>query len=206
MNPIRSARSNLKFESELLMNAYLSSLPILLVGLLIPLSTAAANPSRLAEGDRVRDFELPIVGGDGFLRLSDEVKQGPVVVIVLRGYPGYQCGICNRQVSALVSRARVLDNAVQRVVLVYPGEDSSLERRAEQFMGSRRLPDPMVMVRDDGMTAVTEWGLRWNKHHETAYPATYVIDSNGRVQWAKVSESHAGRSSVEEILKAVRGR
>ncbi len=187
------------------MNALSRCLAASLVGLVIPLSVAA-NPPRLAVGEKVRDFELPIVGGDGYLSLSDEVKEGRVVVVVLRGYPGYQCGICNRQVGSMVNRARALARAAHRVILIYPGEGDSLQRRAEEFMGARRLPDPLVMVRDEGMQVITEWGLRWNKHHETAYPATYVIDPDGRVQWVKVSESHAGRSNVEEILKAVRER
>ena len=188
------------------MTVLVRQLFLALVWLLVPISFAVAEPPRLAVGDRVHDFELPIVGGNGFLRLRDEVKQGSVAVVVLRGYPGYQCGICNRQVSSMVSRARALGAALHRVVLIYPGETTALEQRAKEFMGARRLPEPLVMVRDDGMKTISEWGLRWDKHHETAYPATYVIDPNGRVRWAKVSESHAGRSSVEEILKGARDR
>ncbi len=164
----------------------------------------SADPPGIAVGEKAPDFELPVVGGDGFLRLSDEIRKGPVVVVVLRGYPGYQCGICNRQVSAMVSRARALGDAAERVILVYPGDVDRLDRRADEFLGSRRIPEPLVMVRDEGMAMVTEWGLRWNRPNETAYPATFVIDRNGRVRWTKVSQSHAGRSRVEEILKAIR--
>ncbi len=51
---------------------------------------------------------------------------------------------------------------------------------------------------------VQEWGLRWNASNETAYPATYVVNRHGRIAWKKVSSSHAGRSTVEEILKELR--
>lgn len=159
---------------------------------------------RPAIGERAVDFELPIVGQKSFLTLSDEYKEGPVVVIVLRGYPGYQCPLCNRQVSSLANRARVLGEEAHKVILVYPGETSGLDRRAEQFMGSRRLPEPLVIVRDDGMKMVKEWGLRWDAINETAYPATFVVDQNGRIAWKKVSDSHAGRSTTEEILKELR--
>ena len=155
-------------------------------------------------GERAINFELPVVGEKRFLTLTDEYKEGPVVVIVLRGYPGYQCPLCNRQVSSLVNRARVLGNEAHRVILVYPGESSGLDRRAEQFMGSRNLPDPLVVVRDDGMSMVEDWGLRWDAINETAYPATFVVDQNGRIAWKKVSDSHAGRSTTEEILKELR--
>lgn len=155
-------------------------------------------------GDKVEDFELPIVGEEGQVKLSEQYKEGPTVVVVLRGFPGYQCPICSRQVSAMVSRAGTLQKHAQRVVLIYPGAAEDLERRAEEFMSARRLPDPLVMVRDEGMEMVEDWNLRWDEPRETAYPSTFVIDKSGKVRWAKVSQSHGERSTVEEILKALR--
>jgi peroxiredoxin len=170
--------------------------------------TATADAATAAEqqdvGDRVIDFELPVVGGEEYLSLRDEYEQGAVVVIVLRGYPGDQCPVCRGQVRSLANRAKGLAQQAHRVILVYPGEGTLLKRHAEQFMGSRSLPQPLVLVRDDEMKMVASWGLRWRAHRETAYPATYIIDRNGRIRWKKVSESHAGRSTVEEILKELR--
>ncbi|MCG8648657.1 MAG: peroxiredoxin family protein [Pirellulales bacterium] len=157
-----------------------------------------------AVGERIPDFDLPVVGQDNFIELRDQYKQGNVVVVVLRGYPGYQCPLCNRQVSSLVNRAKALAGQAHRIILVYPGDDASLQRRAEQFMGSRKLPPPLVLVRDDGMKMISRWGLRWHNPRETAYPATFVIDRNGRVRWSKISDNHAGRSSVEEVLRELR--
>ncbi|GAA5508351.1 redoxin family protein [Novipirellula caenicola] len=158
----------------------------------------------LAEGAKAINFELPVVGSKDFIELQQEYKKGPVVVIVLRGYPGYQCPLCSKQVNSLANRAKALAQEASRVILVYPGEATLLQRHAEEFMGSRTLPAPLVMVRDDAMEMVTQWGLRWDSPRETAYPATYVIDANGRVAWAKVSNSHAGRTTVEEIMKELR--
>ncbi len=174
-----------------------------------PISLASAaerdeQVKRLQVGDKAIDFDLPVVGGKDFIELKKQYEQGPVVVIVLRGYPGYQCPICSRQVSGLVNRAKALASATDRVILVYPGEPTLLERHAEEFMGSRSLPEPLVIVRDEGLKMVNQWGLRWDAPHETAYPATYIIDRNGRVSWSKVSDNHAGRSTVEEIMKELR--
>jgi peroxiredoxin len=169
-----------------------------------PSVALADQTSPLDVGDRAIDFELPIVGGEGLISLSDEYKKGGVVVIVLRGYPGYHCPICTQQLGSLANRAQTLAQETHRVILVYPGEKTSLEKHAKQFMGSRRLRDPLVIVRDDGMEMVAQWGLRWNKRKETAYPAAYIIDRNGRVRWKKVSKTHAGRSSVQEILRELR--
>lgn len=161
-------------------------------------------PKQLEVGDRAIDFDLPVVGGEEYLTLRDQFKEGPVVVVVLRGYPGYQCPLCSQQFSAIRNRAGALAKVAHRVILVYPGEGTLLQRHAEQFRGSRSLPDPLVIVRDQEMKMVTEWGLRWDRPRETAYPAAYIIDRNGRVRWLKVSDNHAGRASVDEIVRELR--
>ena len=164
-----------------------------------------ANASVQPEvGQRAIDFELTIVKGEGYLSLSDTYKEGPTVLIFLRGLPVYKCTIDASQVNALVNRAKVLAQSAHRVVLVYPGRAEGLERHAEQFLASRKLPEPLVIVRDDDMNIVNQWGLRWDSPRETAYPATFVLDQYGRIAWKKVSRSHAERSSIEEILKELR--
>ncbi len=163
------------------------------------------TPSAQPEvGQRAIDFELPIVNGEGYVSLSDTYKAGPTVLIFLRGYPVYQCPIDSTQVNSLVNRAKVLSQSAHRVVLVYPGAAKGLERHAEQFLASRKMPEPLVIVRDDDMNVVNQWGVRWDDHGETAYPATFVLDQYGRIAWKKVSRSHAERSSIEEILKELR--
>jgi len=43
------------------------------------------------------DFKLSTPEGKT-VQLSEVEAKGPVVLVVLRGYPGYQCPYCNRQV------------------------------------------------------------------------------------------------------------
>lgn len=175
---------------------------------LIPVSCADGKDAKdseetkkpLAVGEKAIDFDLPQVGEDNYIELKKLYDDGPVVVIVLRGYPGYQCMLCSQQVGAMINRAKTLKAAAHKVVLIYPGEPTELERHAEQFMSSRSLPEPMILVRDPGLKMVTEWGLRWNAPRETAYPATYIIKSNGRIAWRKISDNHAGRSTAQEIV------
>ncbi|MGV3485250.1 MAG: redoxin domain-containing protein [Planctomycetaceae bacterium] len=171
---------------------------MLAVGLGWPLAVAAKGP---AVGEAAPDFKLPVVGEDEFLSLSDAIESGPVAVVVLRGYPGYQCPLCNDQVAALANRAAALGNLTKRVILVYPGEASVLEEHAEEFIGSRTLPEPLVLVRDPDMKMVTAYGLRWDAPNETAYPAAFVINRHGQVKWSKISDSHGGRASAQEIVE-----
>ena len=173
-----------------------------------PNALAQERAKPLAVGEKAPDFELPVQGEDRYLSLSELTKDGPVVVVVLRGYPGYQCPFCTRQLGALINRSKALATALgerpDRLVLVYPGEEKQLEIRATQFVGSKRLKSPLVMVRDPGMQMVSEWGLRWDRRRETAYPSAYLIGAGQRVKWAKVSGSHSGRATTEEILKAIK--
>lgn len=155
-------------------------------------------------GQRAPDFELPLVGQKKFLNLRDEYRDGPVVVIVLRGYPGFQCPLCKSQFNAIVNRAKALSSETECVVLVYPGQAEQLDKHSKRFLGSRKLPHPIRLVRDDDMQMVKEWGIHWQARNQTAYPATFVVDQNGRVAWKKVSSTSAGRSTVEEILRELR--
>lgn len=189
----------------------LKSIPgaVLVTAVLLPAlpatrAMAAGEGTPPEVGAKVPDFDLPVVGGEEFISLSDEYDEGNVVLIVLRGYPGAQCPICSRQVSSLANRAKALAQKAHRVILVYPGEGTDLQRHAKRFMGSRKLPEPLVIVRDQDMRMVKEWGVRWDRSRETAYPSTFVIDRNGRVRWSKISDNHAGRSTVEEIMKELR--
>ncbi len=163
---------------------------------------AASSP---AVGATAIDFELPVVGKtDETIRLSDQYVKGPVVVVVLRGYPGYQCPLCSKQVGAMINRAKTIAANASRVIFIYPGQASSLDEHAEEFMGQRTLPSPLVLVRDPDMKMVDAWGLRWNAPRETAYPATYVIDGDGKIVWKMVSDSHAGRSTAEDVVQALK--
>ena len=156
------------------------------------------------KGDAAPEFRLPIIGKSGFLSLKEANESGPVVVVVLRGYPGYQCPLCSDQVSTFANRAEALASLTDHVILVYPGAASLLEKHAEEFMGDRSLPEPLTMVRDPDMKMINEYALRWNSPRETAYPATFVVDGNGEVRWSKVSDSHGGRASAQEVIDALR--
>ncbi|TWU58012.1 redoxin domain-containing protein [Rubripirellula reticaptiva] len=175
--------------------------------LVAPTCTSAAKetaPASPAVGDSAPDFKLPVVGSDEMFSLSKQCDSGPVVVVVLRGFPGYQCPLCSKQVGALANRAKAIGERASRIVLVYPGPSESLEDHAAEFMGPRTLPSPIVMVRDPDMKMVDKWGLRWNAPRETAYPATFVINGQGNVAWKLVSDNHAGRSTADDVVKALK--
>lgn len=163
------------------------------------------KPARPAVGDEAVDFELKTLDAES-VKLSKLVADGPVVLIVLRGYPGYQCPVCTAQVGQFLSNAKKFDAAKARVVMVYPGSADGLKKQAEDFVRGKTLPDNFYLVLDPDYEFTKAYHLRWEAKNETAYPATFVIDRERKIQFAKISMSHGGRASADEVLKALSAR
>ena len=156
-------------------------------------------------GDTVEDFELRTLK-DEPVQLSKLVPDGPVVVIALRGFPGYQCPLCNRQVGQFLSKAGEFEAAKARIVLIYPGPADALGEHAQEFLKDMSLPDNVFFVTDPDYTFTNAWSLRWDARNETAYPSTFVVDDKLVVRFAKISKSHGDRSKPEDVLKALTDR
>lgn len=161
---------------------------------------AAAAPPKV--GDTAVDFTLEDLGGQS-VKLSTLHKQGAVILVVLRGYPGYQCPLCSKQVGDLIARGAKLREAGATVLFIYPGPAKELEKHAKDFLASRELPRGFTLLLDPDYKFTNAWQLRWDAPNETAYPATFVLAKGGAIRFAKVSQSHGGRTAPEEILKAL---
>src|SRR5689334_11414185 len=85
-----------------------------------PQATAPGKPIP-AVGKRAPDFTLESTNGTR-LTLSTELKNGPVVLVLLRGFPGYQCPFCVRQFGEFLAHGKELEAAGARVIWVYPGD------------------------------------------------------------------------------------
>lgn len=164
-----------------------------------PSSSAAETPE---VGQVAPDFTLDSIAGKP-VQLSKVAANGPVVLVVLRGYPGYQCPICSRQVAELVAKAKPLTNLKARVILVYPGPAESLKAHADEFLSGKTLPDHFDLLLDPDYTFTTAYGLRWDAPKETAYPSTFVLDPDRKIRFAKVSRTHGGRVKVADVLDSL---
>ncbi len=139
----------------------------------------------------------------GKLSLTDLTAKGPVVLVVLRGFPGYQCPVCTSQMGSLLSCSEQFAAANTRVILVYPGPAEGLQAHAQEFVSGKQIPKNFRIVLDPDYAFTNQYGLRWNASGETAYPSTFVLEKGGKVVFAKVSKSHGDRSTAPEILKAL---
>jgi len=149
-------------------------MPLFVLAAALPL--AAAAPPLV--GQKAPDFALSTPEGKS-VRLSEAVSKSPVVLVVLRGYPGYQCPYCNRQVQDFIQKAQGFADA------------------------DKKLPANFDLVLDPGYEFTNLYGLRWDAAQETAYPSTFLIDRQGVVFFSKIVKEHGGRTTATEILDAM---
>ncbi len=160
----------------------------------------AARPPQ--PGDPAPNFTLNTLDGKA-IELKQLVTDKPVVLIVLRGWPGYQCSICTRQVGDFVAHAAEFEAQQAHVLMVYPGPAENLKAHAQEFLQNKNWPREFLFAIDPDYTFTSAYGLRWDARNETAYPSTFVIDKQGKVRFANVSKGHGDRVSATAALEAV---
>ena len=170
---------------------------VVALGIVFSAQAFAATP---AVGTKAPDFTLSTPVGKP-VSLGNETGRGEVVLVVLRGFPGYQCPYCEKQVHDFVGHASAFAAKKARVLLVYPGPPADLDSHAKDFLTKQsELPANITLVVDPDYKMTNLYELRWQGEHETAYPATFVLDKNGTVQFEKISRSHGDRTTAEEVL------
>jgi peroxiredoxin Q/BCP len=177
----------------------LAALILLVAG---PLAGAAAEPP--AMGEKAPAFTLATMQGRK-MSLSDVTGKGDVVLVVLRGYPGYQCPFCTRQVQEFVAASDRFQKMGAEVVFIYPGPPDDLASKAAESAAGKELPEHFIMLLDPGYDFTNLYGLRWDAPKETAYPSTFLLNKKGEVYFQKISKGHGGRTSANEILEALAG-
>ena len=155
-------------------------------------------------GAKAPDFTLLTPTGKA-VRMSAEQRGHDLVLVVLRGFPGYQCPYCVKQVHDFIDHASDFAAKDTRVLLVYPGPPADLDQHAKDFLEKQaELPANVVLVTDPDYTVTNLYGLRWDAPHETAYPSTFVLDKKGMIVFEKISHSHGDRTTAADILDQLR--
>ncbi|MGD0445847.1 MAG: peroxiredoxin family protein [Edaphobacter sp.] len=153
-----------------------------------------------AVGAKMPDFTLSTPTGKA-VQMSKELQGHNLVLVVLRGFPGYQCPYCVKQVHDFVDHASDFATKNARVLLVYPGPPADLDQHAKEFLAQQAdLPANIVLVTDPDYAVTNLYGLRWDAPHETAYPSTFILDKTGIVLFEKISHSHGDRLSAQDAL------
>ena len=156
-------------------------------------------------GEKAPDFTLKTLD-DQTVRLGELTAKGNVVLVVLRGWPGYQCPICDRQVQDFIRIKPDFADAKTQIVFVYPGPAADLKAHAEEFKKwkGKEWPAEFLYVLDPDYTMVSAYALRWDAPRETTYASTFVLDSKGTVRFAKTSRTHGDRTKAADVLAEVK--
>ena len=90
-------------------------------------------------GEKAKDFTLAHLDGSK-VSLSQLEKNGPVVLLMLRGWVGYQCPFCTKQVGDFITHAKEFEAAGANVLLVYPGAADMVPVKASDFVAGKTMP------------------------------------------------------------------
>jgi thioredoxin-dependent peroxiredoxin len=169
----------------------------------LPFAASAGEPPKM--GDKTPDFTLKTLDGQT-VRLNELTAKGNVVLVILRGWPGYQCPICDQQVHDFIASASDFGAAKAQLIFVYPGPADGLKAHAQEFQDwkGKQWPKEFLYVLDPDYTLVNAYNLRWDAPRETAYPSTFVLDDKGIVRFAKISHGHGDRTTAKEVLAEVK--
>jgi peroxiredoxin len=175
----------------------LLSLPALVLALTI--SALAATPG---VADHAPDFTLATPGGTT-LQLSSLTAQGRVVLILLRGYPGYQCPYSLQQFNDFQQSAAQFAALGTQVLFIYPGPSPNLASEATNFAPASSLANNIHLVIDPDFSVTNLYSLRWDAPNETAYPSTFIIEKDGSIYSAQIGKSHGDHPTAADILAAL---
>lgn len=137
------------------------------------------------------------------VQVSDYMGRKRVILVFTEGFAGMLCPFCKTQTARLVAnydKFRALDT---EILVVYPGERDHIE----EFVEAARTTDkgqvdrvPFPIVLDPKMEAVDFFNIR----SKLAHPSTYLIDKNGKVQFAYVgNDMTADRPSIKAMLRTI---
>jgi peroxiredoxin len=175
--------------------------PGLALGILMMTGFSSLGSAQTPEvGQKAPEFSLSSPDGHT-VSLAEFTSKGTVVLVVLRGYPGYQCPYCQKQVHDFLVNSDKFAADRAEVLLVYPGPPADLDQHAKEFLAKQNpLPANLHLLIDPNYTFTNQYGLRWDAPHETAYPSTFLIDGRGTVFFRKISHEHGDRTTAADVL------
>ncbi len=208
-------------------SALIASVPLLLAGFHTTTTTSGTaslvgsidEPERLEVEDTFPEFtiETPFnPSGEESFDLEKSLERGPVVVTFFRGS---WCPYCRDELSDFQDHIEEFNGLGATVIAISPEVDEKSVELAEElgteFIIARdednRLADRLgLMFKLDAKTIkrYREYGIHVGDANGTGswelpVPATYVIDSDGVVQYVFDDEDYRTRAKAKDILEIV---
>lgn len=180
----------------------------------------------LKPGQAAPEFSLSNQRGDT-RSLRHYLEQGK---LVLTFYRGAWCPYCNLQLKAYSERLEEIRQSGASLVAVTPERPDALQTLkadgvSEDVLGMIFTRIPFDVLHDQGSRLTEAFGLAFElpqAHRELLQamnidvekltgdsryvfpdPATYVINTDGRIGWAFVPNNYRKRAEVDDILRAL---
>ena len=137
------------------------------------------------------------------IKLGDYAGKKNIILVFTEGFNGMLCPFCKTQTSRLVANYEEFKKRDCEVIVVYPGPEERLEDFIKAAISIEKnqvdkVPFPIVLDED---FAATDY---FDIHSMFAHPSTYLIDKQGKVQFAYVgNDMTADRPSVKAMLERV---
>ncbi len=175
----------------------------------VPVSDKAAVEHAIDKGDRVPEVSFKNADGQP-VALASELERGPVVLIAYRG--GW-CPYCVKQPKAFDAQREAIEAAGGRVV--------AFSTEMPEFVGQTRSKNKIgyPVLSDPGAVASRALGIAWkneryakigkiaqhqgNELGEIPLGVTYVIDTDGVVRYAFLTDEYKTRATPEAVIEAL---
>jgi len=150
--------------------------------------------------------------------LEQELKKGPIVLIF---YRGFWCPVCNKHLSSLQDGLKQIQEAGARIIAISPEKPEYLDKMAEKTGAEFTLlydegykianaydvsfrPSSIQLFTYNTVLGANLKDTHSDKSQRLPIPATYIINQEGVIIWRQFDPNYKNRSTVEEILKALK--
>ena len=170
----------------------------------------------LKVGEQAPDFELP--DGDGMLWRSQDLLRSGLLAIVF--YRGRWCAYCNAQLAAMQEIHSQTAAAGASLIAIspqtqkhsymtrdmhklrFPVLSDTGNQVARKFGLVYRLPVELQTIYESIMTRLP--GYNGDQSWELPLAATYVVETNGKISWARIDADWRHRPEPEELLRSLK--
>ena len=151
------------------------------------------------------------------INLKELLKTHKAVVLFF--YRGQWCPYCNKQIKQLQDSLKFLTDKGAYVVGVTPETSDNIKATVDKTHASfsiiqdigypiMKAYDVNYTVNAETFTMLNKYGVdleknNGNKDHVLPVPATYVINSAGKISFAYFNPDYKQRASVSDLLKAI---
>lgn len=170
----------------------------------------------LEVGHVVENFTATDVNDNPF-SLENELKNGPVVLIFIRGQ---WCPVCNKHMNTIQDSLKYIQEKGAKVVVISPEKPEFIEKTIEKskaeftvlYDEGQKISDYFdVTFNPDGKTKLmynTVLGAKLKESHtddseRLPIPATFIIGKDKKIVWRQFDPDYKKRSTVKEIIEAL---